>query len=172
MENIIYLAYPAIYLPTILYIIPYINTALISQKKFIRLCNYRILCMFLINYLYLTLSHEMYFTESIKYFFIGLLLLIAGQILNIAVYLKLGIKGVYYGIQYKTVLYKKIEKTFPFCIYHPLYLGGGLSYIGLLFIFGFKDNYFDPILVGELLHILGVQLYLVISETILDKIHL
>ena len=101
------------------------------------------------NFIYISLYHNNYFSTNYFNIYIGWLFILLGQVLNISVYYKLGVKGVYYGIQYKTVKFRKIFNEFPFYIYHPQYLGGVLSYIGVFLLFGYNNGGLNG-LVGNL----------------------
>lgn len=171
MELFLYPAYISIFLPIVLYAIPYLNTQIIKQETFIKVCHIRMGILLIFNYLYLLTSHYNMLSDSLLYILIGGALVVIGQILNFAVYSKLGVKGVYYGIQYKKVKFRRFIDEFPFYIYHPQYLGGAISYIGVFFLYGYKMGTFDGNLIKELLYILIVQSYLVCMETILDKIY-
>lgn len=171
LELLLYPIYFAIYLPIVLYPIPYINTKIIKQKLFIDICEYRMATLLTTVTIYNYFNKSNFFSDDLFYIFVGNILICVGQLLNLSVYFRLGRKGVYYGLQYRTVQYRKLENTFPFYISHPQYLGGVLSYIGSYLLIAFEGGIFDPMLTVLLINIMIVQLYLVAMETTFDKIY-
>ena len=139
-------------LPHILYALIWLYP--LQYIKFINKCNFCYLHDFPLKLLYITslslkqiqLLYIFYnsFQNNTLYFYfnnfiyIKFILIIFGQILNLSVYNKLGIKGVYYGnkLGYNT----KWVIGFPFNICNnPQYIGSCLSYIGL---YGICDIYY------------------------------
>jgi protein-S-isoprenylcysteine O-methyltransferase Ste14 len=90
---------------------------------------------------------------------VGLPLIIVGQLLNIAVYYKLGYEGVYYGWEFG-VLPEDAErvKGFPFTIPHPMYVGVCLTYVGVFLMWGVSPTY-DVNLHALFITALAIALY-------------
>lgn len=162
-------AYLSILLPLFIYPIPYINKDIISQNLFIKFSSTRLFILFSNNLYYLLFTNENIFTNYFLALIFGLLLIIIGLYLVYCVFEKLSVKGVYYGLQYKSVEFRKIE-GFPFNLIHPMYIGGSFIYLGIFLVFAFK-NIIDNVLLIELLYILMAQIYLACMETICDKIY-
>ena len=90
----------------------------------------------------------------INFSYIKFLLILFGQLLNLSVYKKLGMKGVYYGnkLGYTT----KWVVDFPYNICNnPQYVGSCLTYVGLL---GICDIYYISTFFISPLHILNNKL--------------
>ena len=170
-DFLLYIIYFSVYLPIVLYPIPYVNTKIIKQELFIKLCEYRVGILLSSVSIYNYFYKVPFFSDNIIYNLIGIVFIIIGQILNMAVYFRLGRRGVYYGLQYKTVQFRKLENTFPFYISHPQYLGGVFSYIGSYLVMAINDGLFNPMLTVLISNILIVQLYLVVMENTFDKIY-
>jgi len=70
--------------------------------------------------------------SAIKMMFIG-----AGQILNLSVYDKLGLEGVYYGGQFKKL---PMVTSFPYTICsNPQYIGCVLTHYGILLFYPYQE---------------------------------
>tara|TARA_B110000091_G_C13607898_1_gene387496 strand:- start:294 stop:731 length:438 start_codon:yes stop_codon:yes gene_type:complete len=72
---------------------------------------------------------------DISWNFLGIKMtfIIAGQILNLAVYDQLGLEGVYYGSQFRDL---PIIKSFPYTVCsNPQYVGCILTYYGILLFY-------------------------------------
>ena len=162
-------AYLSIILPIFIYPIPYINKDIISQNLFIKLSTARLVVLFNSNLYYLFLKNENLFTNYYLSFLSGIFSIFIGLYLVYSVFRKLSVKGVYYGLQYKSVRLKKIE-GFPFNLKHPMYIGGSMIYLGIFLVFAIK-HIIDKVLLVELAYILIVQVYLAIMETIFDNIY-
>ena len=65
---------------------------------------------------------------------IGVVLFVVGQVLNSAVYKRLGAARTYYGFEFG-LLEPEIMTGFPFYLYHAQYKGSLLSALGMLFGF-------------------------------------
>lgn len=172
----IYLSYIftlcCIYLPIILYPIPYINPKWIPQEYFIPCCQLRIVLLCLSFCIYNLLQEKQsFFSVSPTAILFGCLLFLTGQFLNRSVYRILGTEGVYYGIQYGTVVPQKIKTDcFPFCLKHPLYIGGCLSYLGILLLTFWKENGMDTSILFLWYNVEMVQFSLMLMEDIFDSI--
>lgn len=162
-------AYLSILLPIFIYPIPYINKDIISQKLFIKFSSTRLFILFFNNLYYLLITDKNIFTNYNTVLFSGIISIIIGCYLIYSVFEKLSVKGVYYGLQYNSVKFKKIE-GFPFNLIHPMYIGGCLVYVGIFLIFAFK-NIIDNVFLTELFYIISVQIYLANMEYILDRIY-
>ena len=172
MQSILYnLCLASITSPIIFYHLPYINTNIINQPTFIKLCHFRMIIMFfsflLYNYFYYERIFSIYSIANI----FGIFCLIIGQLFNLGVYYKLGNKGVYYGLQYKTIEPKKIENEFPFCINHPLYFGGCLSYFGIMLMTIWKTEKIDSSILFLGYHAEVIQFLLILMENHFDTIY-
>ena len=170
-DILLYHIYLSVYLPILVYPIPYFTTKLISQPNFIKCCKYRMITLITGVFIYLISQKHMILSDNNFFKILGIILIISGQYLNLAVYYKLGEKGVYYGLQYRTIMFRKLSNEFPFYISHPQYLGGVLSYIGVYFLTAYNNSLFNPVLTVLLINILLVQTYLIIMERLLDKIY-
>lgn len=173
MQSILYyLCLASITSPIVFYHLPYINTNIINQPTFIKLCHFRMMVMFcsfcLYNHFYCKRIFSVYAIANI----FGVFCLIVGQLFNLGVYYKLGNKGVYYGLQYKTIEAKKIENEFPFCINHPLYFGGCLSYLGIMFLTIWKTEKMDSSILLLGYYAQTVQFLLILMENYFDKIYI
>jgi len=162
----------SIYSPLVLYPIPYINPNWISQKRFMTLCEFRIFLLFTSFFSYNYFQDDSFFSTSWIAMIFGTLLLLVGQFLNASVYSTLGIKGVYYGIQYGTVVPKKLStETFPFCLQHPLYIGGCLSYLGILLLTFWKERGMDSSILFLWYNAEMIQFSLILMENYFDCIY-
>lgn len=173
MQSILYnFCLASIISPIIFYHLPYINTNIIKQSTFIKVCHFRMIIMFFsflfYNYFYYERIFSIYSIANIFGFFC----LMIGQIFNLGVYYKLGEKGVYYGLQYKTIKPKKIENEFPFCINHPLYFGGCLSYLGIMFMTMWKTEKLDSSILFLGYHAEMTQFFLILMENYFDGIYI
>lgn len=65
--------------------------------------------------------------------------IILGQILSVALYMKIGAEGVTYGIE-RGKLPNKKATGFPFIVPHPQYVGAILTCIGFIFLWGFNKD--------------------------------
>lgn len=162
-----------IYSPLLFYPIPYINPSWISQPCFIKACQLRIFFLFCFFSIYNFFQEKKYFFSSSPFSILGgVFFFIIGQILNGSVYQVLGTKGVYYGIQYGTVTPRKIRTdTFPFCLKHPLYIGGCLSYFGILLLTFLKEDGIDSSILFLWYNVEMVQFSLMLMENVFDSIY-
>ena len=170
-------SYISILYATLFYQLPYFNIKVISQPTFIFISNIRIIILIVSNIIYIVDKYsisinriDLMFSNIPISLFVGIHLIIFGQLLNYLVFNKLTCKGVYYGIQYSTVKSKKLEE-FPFTISHPQYIGGILTYIGVWLLIANRSYDFDLVLFTELIYVILCQLYLIITETILDRMY-
>ena len=162
-----------IFLPIFFYPIPYISPFWIPQPFFIRFCQLRIFFLFFFFTLYNFFQQRKPFFSSSRIAILGgLFFFVTGQILNRSVYQLLGTKGVYYGTQYGTVKPLKLRTdTFPFCLKHPLYIGGCLSYLGILLITFVKQDGIDESILFLWYNAEMVQFSLMLMENIFDSIY-
>ena len=173
-----YLIYFVSVLPVVVYPIPYISPRLLSQARLIQCSQLRIVGQVVLSSWYLVDTYGCPLSSWSSLVWFGLLLVIMGQVLNVAVYRQLGVHGVYYGRQYdhggtkcQTVA---VHNGFPFCVSHPMYIGGCLTYAGAFFGTAFHRNsafVCDMFLLNVCAVCLLVQVYLILMETMLDSIY-
>lgn len=169
--NILYLSCLFyIYFPLFFYPIPYLNTKWISQPLFIQICQLRVLLLAFFFIIYNTTLDGSFFSVCPISIMFGMFFFVLGQIFNLSVYALLGTKGVYYGLQYRTIPPLKISTIeFPFCFKHPLYIGGCISYFGILLLTLWKEYGMDSTLLFLWFNVEMVQFALMLMESFLDK---
>ena len=146
--NPIWFAIPFICAPHIFYYIIYKNPKLLSFN------SVALIAIILRSLSFLVTSFILYnifksdkilnnILPSTKFgWFIGIPLIICGQILNFSVYKVLGFKGVYYGKELGVLPNTKYHTGFPFSIVQqPQYLGCILTIIGAALVWGINKNY-------------------------------
>lgn len=97
--------------------------------------------------------------------FVGLLLLLLGLQLNLSVYQKLGVSGVYYSCEMIQEC-KRVE-GYPFtAISHPMYVGAILILLGCIFLFGAEYDYYPrPPIIIPLVYMFGLYLVTMYAES-------
>lgn len=168
------ITYLLIVCPLLLYPIPYISTSLLSQRRLIQASQARMAGLIILPSYHLVTTYGCPISSWLTPIGIGLLFILVGQLLNCSVFYKLGKKGVYYGLQYKTVPLSDdaIVTGFPFCVSHPMYLGGCCTYVGVFLLTGLQAGSatgYDPFLLHACFISLFVQICLIFMETLLDS---
>ena len=87
---------------------------------------------------FITMAAMMYnYSIQLTYFKSKLLVIIAGQLLNMSVYHKLGLEGVYYGSRFKKL---PMVTSFPYnMVNNPQYIGCILTQYGIVLFYPYNE---------------------------------